>query len=59
MKENVDDNAAYALNLIMEKGISFWLNALPLKKYYFDLSKLDFRDSIALRYGWDPVKMPA
>ena len=55
LKENIDDNTAYALDLAMEKGASCWLNALPLKKYNFDLSK----SGIALRYGWDPVKMPA
>ena len=59
LKENIDDNTAYALDLAMEKGASCWLNALPLKKYNFDLSKGNFRDGIALRYGWDPVKMPA
>ena len=59
MKKNIDDNTAYALDLAMEKGASCWLNALPLKKYNFDLTKSEFRDGIALRYGWDPVKMPA
>ena len=43
----------------MEKGASCWLNALPLKRYHFDLTKGEFRDGIALRYGWDPVKLPS
>ena len=42
----------------MEKGASCWLNALPLKRYHFDLTKGEFRDGIALRYGWDHVKLP-
>ena len=32
---------------------------MPLKQYHFDLTKSEFRDGIALRYGWDPVKMPS
>ena len=43
----------------MEKGAPCWLNALPLKRYYFYLTKGEFRDGIALRYGWDPVKLPS
>ena len=50
---------AYSLNLAMEKGSSCWLNALPLKRYNFDLTKSEFRDGIALRYGWEPLKMPS
>ena len=32
---------------------------MPLKQYHFDLAKREFRNGIVLRYGWDPVKMPA
>ena len=50
LKEIIDDNTAYALDLAMEKGASCWLNALPLKKYNFDLAKMKF--AMALRgYG--------
>ena len=49
----------YAMKLSREKGASCWLNALPLKKYHFDLTKSEFRDGIALRYGWEPVKLPS
>ena len=49
----------YAIKLAKEKGASCWLNALPLKKYHFDLTKSEFRDGIALRYGWEPVKLPS
>ena len=41
----------------MEKGASCWLNAIPLKRYTFVLTKGEFRDGIALRYGWDPIKL--
>ena len=49
----------YAMKLSREKGASCWLNVLPLKKYHFDLTKSEFRDGIALRYGWEPVKLPS
>ena len=29
---------------------------MPLKGYHFNLTKREFRDNIALRYGWDTVK---
>ena len=34
-----------------EQGASSWLNALPLEKHGFVLNKLEFRDTIALRYN--------
>ena len=43
----------------IEKEASCWLNALSLEKYHFDLFKGDFRDVIALSYGWNPVKLPS
>ena len=30
---------------------------MPLRSYHFDLTKTESRDCVALRYGWDPVKM--
>ena len=47
-----------SLELANQKGASSWLNATPLKQYHFDLAESEFRDGIALRYGWEPVKMP-
>ena len=35
-----------------EKGVSSWLSALPLTRHDFVLHKSDFRDALALRYGW-------
>ena len=59
MEEKLDENQRYALDLSIEKGASSWLNTLPLKRYKFDLSKTEFRDGMALRYGWEPLKTPA
>ena len=42
-----------------EKGVSNWLNAMPVNQYHFDLTKSEFRDAFALCCGWDPVKMPS
>ena len=58
LKEKLDENQRYALDLSIEKGASSWLNTLPLKRYHFDLSKTEFRDGLALRYGWEPLKTP-
>ena len=55
----LSDSDSYAISLAKEKGASCWLNAMPLKRYNFDLTKSEFRDGIALRYGWDPVKLPS
>ena len=59
LKEKLDENQRYALDLSIEKGASSWLNTLPLKRYHFDLSKTEFRDGLALRYGWEPLKTPS
>ena len=40
------------LELNNEKGAGSWLTALPLKDHGYCLNKQEFRDAIALRYGW-------
>ena len=47
------------LELASEKGASTWLEALPIKDQCFHLSRNEFRDSLCLRYGWRPPKLPA
>ena len=41
-----------------EKGTSAWLTAVPLERHGFALHKGEFRDSIALRYGWPVLRVP-
>ena len=41
------EDEKYAIKLAKEKGASCWLNALPLKKYHFDLTKSE----AAIRMG--------
>ena len=49
----------YTIQLALEKGASSWLNALPLLKHGFDLTKTEFRDGIAVRYTWEAKNTPA
>ena len=46
------------MKLSSEKGASSWLNALSLQKYGFALTKSEFRDGLALKYGWEPKILP-
>ena len=41
-----------------EKGVSSWLSALPIEQHGFALHKGDFRDAVALRYGWPLKRVP-
>lgn len=42
----------------MKTKSSNWLSTIPSKKDHFDLSPLEFRDALALRYHRLPVSMP-
>ena len=47
-----------SVELASEKGASNWLTVLPLQEHNFTLHKTAFHDAVALRYGWDPVRLP-
>jgi len=47
-----------SIELASEKGASNWLTVLPLQEHHFSLHKTAFHDSVALRYGWDPARLP-
>ena len=64
-KEKLDDlmsklppNTKRATQMACEKGASTWLTALPLEEHGFFLHKGDFKDALALRYGWQPTRLP-
>ena len=57
--ENNLPEMMYTIQLASEKRASIWLNALPLSKHGFDLTKTEFRDGIALRYTWKAKNTPA
>ena len=59
IKSELNKKEIRPLDSASEKSTSSWLNAMPMKRYHFDLTKSEFRDGIALRYGWVPVKMPS
>ena len=40
------------------KGSSSWLTSLPLQDENRSLNKEEFRDALALRYGWRPKNFP-
>ena len=41
-----------------ETGSSNWLNVIPMREFNYALNKLQFRDSIRLRYGWPIPGLP-
>ncbi|KAL5477407.1 hypothetical protein EMCRGX_G024203 [Ephydatia muelleri] len=47
-----------ALRRSLNGKTSTWLNVLPLQNYHFDLSPLQFRDGLAIRYLRDPPCLP-
>ena len=55
----MSEEEVYALKLASEKGSSSWLNALPLEKYGFHLTKGEFRDGLCFRYSWEPKNTPS
>ena len=53
-----DKKLARIIEQSCERGSSNWLSSLPLKKYGFTMNKSEFRDSLRLRYGRDPARLP-
>ena len=70
LKEQMEDDTAQkcishlpqkrqrTINRIREGDCSTWLSVLPTHDNQFLMSADEFRDSIALRYGRSPTKMP-
>ena len=70
LKEQMEDDTAQkcishlpqkrqrTINRIKEGDCSTWLSVLPTHDNQFLMSADEFRDSIALRYGRSPTKMP-
>ena len=47
-----------SIELASEMGASNWLTVLPLQEHNFSLHKTAFHNAVALRYGWDPARLP-
>ena len=57
MKE-VDENTRESLQLVQEHGSGAFLTCLPLQQLGYAYNKVDFRDSVFLRYNWAIPKTP-
>ena len=57
-KKPPDPPLLKALEVATQKGASSWLTALPLQEHNYVLNKSEFRDALALRYGWKPKNLP-
>ena len=55
----LNTNAQRAVMRAVEGKTSNWLNVLPFSEYHFDLSPVEFRDAISLRYGRNLPGLPA
>ena len=58
LKEQLSDTQKRAIEAAEEKAASAWLTALPIKSLGYALNKQEFRDAIALRYGWTMKDIP-
>ena len=58
-KEELSAPLKQSVELACERGASSWLTTLPITEFGFTLHKGDFRDAIALIYGWPPNRMPS
>ena len=56
--EELPDGTKRMVNLAAEKGASNWLAVLPVDEHGFYLHKTAFRDTICLRFGWKPDRLP-
>ena len=58
IKSEVDESTKESLQLVQEHGSGAWLTSLPIQQLGYAYSKVDFRDSLYLRYGWDITNTP-
>ena len=59
IKSSASPALARRLESLSTKSVSSWLGVLPLADHGHHLSKGDFRDAPALRYGWSLLDTPA
>ena len=50
IKNCLNASKKFDIDVASEKRASCWLNAMPLKKHSYNLSKSELQDGIALRY---------
>ncbi len=47
-----------AMEQASKKGASSWLTTIPMLRYSYNLNKQAFRDTLCLRFGWKPTRLP-
>ena len=57
-RQNDGNNLIRRMEMAQEVGASNWLTALPIRAKGFSLNKQEFRDALALRYGWPVDGLP-
>ena len=55
LSERLSQHLRHAFDASSERGTSCWLTTLLIAEYGF---KGEFRDSLCLRFGWQPVNLP-
>ena len=59
IRDRLPDRLQRCTDLAKEKGASSWLEAIPIREQGFYLSRTEFRDAVALRFGWRPENLPS
>ena len=59
VEQSLPADTKRAYKQAQEKGASSWLSALPLEEQGFVLNKGEFRDAIAIRYGFALKSLPS
>ena len=59
LKAQLPRHLQRAMELGSEKGASSWLSALPIEDHGLALHKGAFRDTLCLRYNWQPTHLPS
>ena len=52
IRQSASSAVVRRLDQLSKKGVSTWLNALPLDEHGYHLSEGDFRDELGLRCEW-------
>ena len=57
--QSFDDDRKRAIQRAVDGKTSMWLTVMPVAHHHFDLSSIEFRDALALRYHRPLLNMPA
>ena len=56
--EHLDAGKKRTVSRAVDGGNSNWLTVMPIARHHFDLSSVQFRDALAIRYGRPLLRMP-